>query len=53
MAHSYMRSELTEYFFEALDMFNACLDSDISENNILLEFFTPANGVAVLSLIHI
>ena len=47
MAHSYTRSELTEYFFEALGMFNDCLNSDISKNNMLLEFFTPANGIAV------
>ena len=47
MPHSYTRSELTEYFFETLEMFNDCLDSDISKQNVLLEFFTPANGVAV------
>ncbi len=47
MAHSYTRIELTEYFFEALDMFNDCLDSDISRENVLLEFFKPANGVSV------
>lgn len=47
MPHSYTRNELTEYFFEALDMFNDCLNSDISKENVLLEFFTPANGVAV------
>jgi len=47
MAHSYSRKELTEYFFEALEMFNNCLDSDISEENVLLEFFTPENGEKV------
>lgn len=47
MAHSYTRNELTEYFFEALDMFNDCLDSDISKENVFLEFFTPENGVSV------
>lgn len=47
MPHSYSRDELTEYFFEALDMFNDCLDSDISKENVLLEFFAPANGIAV------
>ena len=47
MPHSYSRDDLTEYFFEALDMFNDCLDSDISKENLLLEFFTPANGIAV------
>ncbi len=47
MAHAYTRSELTEYFYEALDMFNDCLDSDISKENVLLEFFTPATGIAI------
>lgn len=47
MSHSYTRKELTEYFFEALDMFNDCLDSDISKENVFLEFFTPANGIAI------
>ena len=47
MPHSYTRNELTKYFFEALDMFSDCLDSDISKENVLLEFFTPSNGVAV------
>ena len=47
MPHSYTRSELTEYFFEALETFNDCLNSDISKQNVLLEFFKPTNGVAV------
>ena len=47
MPHSYTRSELTEYFFEALDMFNDCLDSNISKDNILLEFFMSTNGLLV------
>lgn len=47
MAHTYTRNALTEYFFEALDMFNDCLDSDISKDNILLEFFMPTNGLLV------
>ena len=47
MPHSYTRDGLTEYFFDALDMFNECLDSDISKENVLLAFFTPENGVAV------
>lgn len=28
-------------------MFNDSLDSDISKENVLLEFFTPANGIAI------
>ena len=47
MSHSYTREELTEYFFEALDMFNAHLDSDINEDNVLLEFFVPENGIKI------
>lgn len=47
MSHSYTRSELTEYFFEALDMFNDSLDSGISKENVLMEFFTPETGIAI------
>lgn len=47
MSHSYTREELTEYFFEALDMFNSCLDSDIDKDNVLLEFFVPKTGLEV------
>ena len=47
MSHSYTRAELKNYFFEALEMFNDCLDSDISEENVLLEFFTPSTGLEV------
>ena len=28
-------------------MFNDCLDSDISKENVFLEFFTPANGITI------
>ena len=47
MSHSYTRTELKNYFFEALEMFNDCLGSDISEKNVVLEFFTPSTGVEV------
>lgn len=47
MPHSYSQSELTKYFYEALDMFNDCLDSDISKDNLVLDYFNPENGVAV------
>lgn len=47
MSHSYTKSELKEYFFSALEMFNERLDSDISEGNLLIEFFNPKNGIAV------
>ena len=47
MPHSYSHRELTEYFYEALDMFNDCLDSDISKGNLVLDYFNPENGVAV------
>ena len=39
MPHSYSHRELTEYFYEALDMFNDCLDSDISKGNLVLDYF--------------
>ena len=44
MSHSYSHDELTEYFYEALDMFNDCLDSDISKDNVVLDFFNSENG---------
>lgn len=47
MSHSYTKSELKEYFFSALEMFNERLDSDISEGNLLIDFFNPKNGIAV------
>ncbi len=47
MSHSYTKSELKEYFFSALEMFNERLDSDISEENLLIDFFNPKNGIAV------
>lgn len=47
MPHSYSQHELTECFYKALDMFNDCLDSDISKDNLVLEYFNSENGVAV------
>ena len=47
MPNSYTREDLRNLFFESLDMFNDCLDSDISEENVVLEFFTPSTGLEV------
>ena len=47
MSHSYTKAELKEYFFSALKMFNESLDSDISEDNLMIDFFNPKNGIAV------
>ena len=33
MKNRYTTKELTEIFFEALSLFNECLESDISESN--------------------
>lgn len=47
MPHSYSKSELEEYFFQALCEFKECFDTDISRETVHLEFFTPENGVEV------
>ena len=47
MSTRYTKEELEEYFFEALAMFNDALESDITSENVVLDFFTPANGLAV------
>lgn len=47
MKYRYTTKELTEIFFEALGLFNECLESDISESNTVIAFFTPDNGIAV------
>lgn len=47
MSTRYTREELEEYFFEALAMFNDVLESNITSENVVLDFFTPANGLAV------
>lgn len=38
---------LSKLFWEALDYFNECLESDISKENTVIEFFTSENGVAI------
>lgn len=47
MPHSYTKKELTSYFFEALDRFNDCLDSDINIRNVHIGFFNSQNGIEV------
>lgn len=47
MTFKYTQDELSEYFWHALTLFNGCLDSDISKDNVILEFFVPENGVEV------
>ena len=47
MSHSYSKNELLEYFYEALALFNEKLDTDISEDTVLVEFFTTENGETV------
>ncbi len=42
MSTRYTKEELEEYFFEALAMFNDALESDITSENVVLDFFTPA-----------
>ena len=47
MSHSYTKEDLKEIFFSSLEMFNECFDSDISAENIRIDFFTPQNGAGV------
>lgn len=47
MPHTYTENELREVFLQALDLFNACIESDISEKNTVLAFFTPNTGKMV------
>lgn len=47
MSRSYSKNELLEYFYEALALFNEKLDTDISEDTVLVEFFTTENGTTV------
>lgn len=47
MSFKYTQDELSEYFWHTLTLFNGCLDSDISKDNVILEFFVPENGVDV------
>lgn len=47
MNRRYTEQELSDIFFESMDMFNECLDSDISRSNTIIEFFTPENGIKI------
>lgn len=47
MSHFYSKDELLEYFYEALDLFNEKLDTDINKDTVIVDFFTPQNGVVV------
>ena len=47
MAQTYTKKELRDVFFEALGMFNDCLDSDINKGNIRIDFFVPEIGIKV------
>ena len=47
MSHSYTKEDLKDIFFSSLEMFNECFDSDISADNIKIDFFTPKNGAGV------
>ena len=47
MSHSYTKEDLKDIFFSSLETFNECFDSDISADNIKIDFFTPKNGVGV------
>lgn len=47
MSHSYSKSELKEYFCEALDIFNEKLDTDITEDTVALDFFNGKNNAEV------
>lgn len=47
MSHFYSKDELLEYFYEALDLFNEKLDTDINKDTLIVDFFTPQNGVVV------
>ena len=47
MKRKYSSTELSTIFFEALDLFNDCLGSDISKENTIIAFFEPRNGIEV------
>ncbi len=47
MTERYTQEELKEYFYEALSMFNEVLDTDITPETVVIDFFTPNNGLAV------
>lgn len=47
MAHTYTKDDLKDIFFDALEMFNDCLDSDINKDNTRIDFFVSENGIKV------
>lgn len=47
MSYTYTEDALREIFLQALELFNDCIDSDISEENTVLAFFTPKTGKRV------
>lgn len=47
MRERYTQKELKKYFFKALTMFNEVLDTDITPETVVLDFFTSYNGLAV------
>lgn len=47
MTERYTQEELKEYLYEALSMFNEVLDTDITPETVVIDFFTPENGLAV------
>lgn len=47
MSHFYTKEELSEFFFEAVDMFNENLDTDFDKDTIIIDFFNLQNGIAV------
>lgn len=47
MSYAYTEEKLREMFLRALDLFNDCVESDISPVNTILAFFTPENGIDV------
>lgn len=47
MKYKYTQMEMTDCFWKALDLFNDCVESGISHDNVILAFFIPENGVEV------
>lgn len=43
----FTKGKLLEILSDAFEQFNACMDSDITLENTVVEFFTPENGVEV------
>lgn len=47
MPYTYTEDRLRTIFLQALALFNDCIESDISEENTVLAFFTPKTGKKV------